>query len=324
MRTFVRFIAFAIVIAAMGLYGCMLTEQSKEVKKPDIPEKLKMNEDGVPEIRVYNLNSEQSSVMDIETYVEGVLAGEMRNDWPTEALKAQAILARTFVLKFIETKDSKYDGADVSTDVSEAQAYASELVNERVKTAVSDTRGLVVSSDGELANTWFHAHSGGVTELPSVGLSYKEDPQYTRSVKSNESERAPESVKNWTAEFTADEIAKACADVGVKVSKVESIEIGEKGKSGRAINLLVNGKNVSAPELRIALGADKLKSTLISDISFDGSKYTFTGKGFGHGVGMSQWGAYQMAEDGKTAEQIIEHYFKNIDVVKLWGDTDEQ
>ncbi len=324
MRTFAKFAAFAIVIAAMGLYGCMLTNSGGEAQKPEIPGKLELDEDGVPQIRVYNLNSEESSVMDIETYVAGVLAGEMRNDWPTEALKAQAILARTFVLKFIETKDSKYDGADVSTDVSEAQAYAAELVNERVKAAVSDTLGLVVSSDGELANTWFHAHSGGMTELPSVGLGYKEDPQYTRSVKSNESERAPESVKNWTAEFTAEEIAKACADVGVKVTTVESVEMGEKGKSGRAINFTVNGKNVSAPELRIALGADKLKSTLISDMTSEDNSFTFTGKGFGHGVGMSQWGAYQMAEDGKNAEQIIEHYFKNVDVVKLWGDTPEQ
>ena len=89
--------------------------------------------------------------MDIETYVMGVLAGEMKNDWPEEALKAQAILARTFVLKFIETKDSKYDGADISTDVSEAQAYSEADINDKVRAAVEETRGLVMSYEGELA-----------------------------------------------------------------------------------------------------------------------------------------------------------------------------
>ena len=99
---------------------------------------------------VYIVDDEKTQTMDIETYVQGVLAGEMKNDWPMEALKAQAILARTFVLKFVDEKQSRYEGADISTDIEEAQAYDLSAVNARIKQAVADTRGLVLSSDGEL------------------------------------------------------------------------------------------------------------------------------------------------------------------------------
>ena len=122
-------------------------------------------EDGVPVITVYNTASQEYENMDAETYVMGVLAGEMRNDWPMEALKAQAILARTFTLKFISEKDSMYPYADISTDVTEAQAYDASAVNERVRKAVEETRGEIMSYQGELPYAWFHAHAAGKTDL---------------------------------------------------------------------------------------------------------------------------------------------------------------
>ena len=309
---------FCLVIAALSA-GCMqkLTTP-EEVKIPEIGRELTLNEEGIPVIQVYNLKEEMSVNMDIETYVAGVLAGEMKNDWPEEALKAQAILARTFVMKFLETKSSKYDGADISTDVTEAQAYAEGLVNDRILKAVNDTRGMIVSYNGEIANTWFHAHSGGVTELPMAGLEYKENPPYTKSVKGMESELAPKEAANWTAEFTEKEFFNALKDVGASEKKIDTVEIGEKGKSGRAVTLLVNGKSVPAASLRIALGSEKLKSTLITGVNVTETGVVFEGKGYGHGVGLSQWGAYAMAENGQNCIEIIDYYFKDVDVVKLW------
>ena len=75
---------------------------------------------------------------------------------------------------------------------------------------------------------------------------------------------------------------------------------------------------MSAASFRIAIGANKLKSTLINEIKIEGNNVTFTGRGFGHGVGMSQWGAYAMAEQGWSAEDIIRHYFQDVSIVKLW------
>ena len=96
------------------------------------------------------------------------------------------------------------------------------------------------------------------------------------------------------------------------------MEIGETGDSGRAKTLLVNGSAVSAPSLRLQLGANAMKSTLLDSVSVEDGKVIMKGRGFGHGVGMSQWGAYGMAEEGATAEEIIRHYFQNIDIVRLW------
>ena len=318
-----RCFLLALLLMAALLTGCMRADGGApgdaQGEKPQLPEDLRTDADGVPILKVYDVENETVSQMDIETYVMGVLAGEMKNDWPEEALKAQAILARTFVLKFIETKDSKYEGADISTDVSEAQAYSEADINDRVRAAVEETRGQVMSYEGELPQAWFHAHAGGRTELPSVSLEYREaDPPYLAATDSPDSEKAPEDVQHWTASFDAEAFQKACADAGLATGLPETVEIGETGASGRAKTLLVNGSPVSAPSLRLQLGANAMKSTLLDSVTVEDGEVTMKGRGFGHGVGMSQWGAYGMAEEGATAEEIVRHYFQNIDIVRLW------
>lgn len=285
---------------------------------PELPSDLEYTESGVPVINVYIKSAEKTEQMDIETYLEGVLAGEMKNDWPIEALKAQAILARTYTLKFLDTKESKYPGADISTDVTEAQAYNADSINTRIKQAVEETKGIVMVHEGELPYAWFHAHSGGMTELPTIALDFKEAPVYLSSGPSPESEQAPDDVKNWNADFSYGDIIKACEACGLKISEVESFELGSQGDSGRSKTFIINGKEISAPSFRINIGADKLKSTLIDSVSIDNEKVSFTGRGYGHGVGMSQWGAYALAEKGATAQTIISRYFKGVNFVDLW------
>ncbi len=313
-----------LLLTALLLTACMRADVEQQpiqtdVVKPEVPQDLRTNDEGVPILKVYDVESESIAEMDLETYVTGVLAGEMRNDWPEEALKAQAILARTFVLKFVETKDSQYEGADISTDVSEAQAYSEVNINENVRKAVEETRGMVMSYEGELPQAWFHAHAGGKTELPSVALEYKEeDPAYLSVTDSPDSEDAPDNVKHWTAAFDGEAFQKACADAGLSTGLPQSVEIGETGESGRAKTLLVNGEAVSAPSLRLQLGANAMKSTLLDSVEVENGTVTMEGRGFGHGVGLSQWGAYGMAEDGAEAEEIVRHYFQNVDIVRLW------
>ncbi len=317
-----------IALLAVMVGGCMNSVREPVTwritdsggRLPALPEKLEIGDDGVPTLAVYDASAKALEQMDIEEYVAGVVAGEMKNDWPLEALKAQAILARTFVLKFCRDKDSKYEGADISTDVSEAQAYAPGGVNDRVERAVRETRGRAMAWNGEFPNAWFHAHSGGMTELPSVALEYKgEDPAYLKPAASGESDRAPDSAKRWSAEFTTEQVSRACADAGVKVpGEIKSVELGEKGESGRARTLLVNGESVSAPSFRIQIGANRLRSTLIDRVTVEDGRVTFEGRGFGHGVGLSQWGAYKLAEEGESAEAIIQRYFPGVEIVELW------
>lgn len=292
-------------------------KSEEQAALPELPE-FDRYEDGVPVITVYDTASQEYETMDVETYVAGVLAGEMRNDWPMEALKAQAILARTFTLKFIGEKDSIYPYADISTDVTEAQAYDSAAVNDRVRRAVEETRGEIMSYQGELPYAWFHAHAAGKTELASAGLHFDSDPGYIQPVESRESDLAPTNVKNWSATFDASEVAEAARQVGAAVDSLESIELGEKSQSGRTIDLLINGERVNAADLRVHLDASRLKSTLLSEVALLDGKVSFTGSGYGHGVGMSQWGAYQLASEGQSGEQIIQHYFHDVSILKAW------
>ncbi len=291
--------------------------------------KLEMNENGVPTLDVYVVEDEKLERVDMETYVQGVLAGEMKNDWPMEALKAQAILARTFVLKFIDEKESKYEGADISTDIEEAQAYDANAVNDRIKQAVSETEGMVLSAGGELPYAWFHAHSGGMTELAKAGLGWeKDEPGYTQVVQSTEPESVSDEkdtqtlrdAQSWEASFPYEEFEAACAKQGVQINLSDGADltIDERGDSGRAVVIGVEGKPVVATELRIALGSTKMRSTLLTSLKASDGNVRIAGKGYGHGVGMSQWGAYGMAEEGRSAEEIVKHYFKNVEVIQIW------
>ena len=284
-----------------------------------VPTRLEKDKEGVPVLSVYDVKNKTLESLSVEAYLPAVLAGEMAGDWPLEALKAQAILARTFVLQFVSQKKSRYEGADISTDIEEAQAYDAAGVNERIRRAVRETRGLVLNAGGELPYAWFHAHSGGLTARAKEGLDYeKDEPGYTQCVKGMENDEAPQEAARWEAAFTMDEVIAAAKDTGVKVERVESVSIGQRGESGRAKTLLISGKEVSAPALRIALGSTKMRSCLLESLRVEDNQVKMRGRGYGHGVGMSQWGAYAMAKEGKTAEEIVMHYFAGVTLDKAW------
>ena len=107
-------------------------------------------------------------------------------------------------------------------------------------------------------------------------------------------------------------------EAGAQVKELTGIEIGQRGESGRATTLLISGKEVSAPVFRLAIGSTKMRSCLLESLRVEDSKVVIAGKGYGHGVGMSQWGAYAMAQDGRTAEEIVLHYFRGVTLDKAW------
>ena len=313
---------------AAGLEASPTEKKTAQVRWPK--DKLTMGEEGAPVLQVYVVEEKRVEKKNLENYVEGVLAGEMKNDWPLEALKAQAILARTFVLKFIQEKESQYSGADISTDIEEAQAYDASAVNERIRQAVRETRGLVLSCEGELPYAWFHAHSGGMTEYARAGLDWeKDEPAYTQPSKGTEPESLTDVKENeqlqtaavWEADFTISELTAACQKQGISVKPHtgSELQIGQRGESGRAVTLEIDGQSVNASDLRLALGSTKMRSTLLTSLKMQNGKVHMAGKGYGHGVGMSQWGAYGMAQDGKTAEQIVKHYFQKVEITQAWN-----
>lgn len=312
---------FLAVLLCFILSACTAPEEPPSPSpQPGLPHGIATNEAGVPLLEVYLTATDTISPMDIETYVMGVVAGEMKNDWPLEALKAQAILARTFVLRFVSEKESRYAGADISTDIAEAQAYNEENINESIRQAVTETAGQVlVTPSGTLPYTWFHAHSGGATALAREGLGWQDaEPSYTLVTDGLDSPDAPVEAKAWQADFTAEEFLAACRQVGAVAESISSISISEKGQSGRTITLLVNNTRVPAAELRLALGSTVMRSTLLTELSTDGRTVHMAGRGYGHGVGMPQWGAYALAQDGLTGEDIALHYYQGLSLVRMW------
>lgn len=273
-----------------------------------------------PEISVYDAEADAVLRMDMEAYVAGVVAGEMPADWPMEALKAQAILARTYTIKFLSEKESRYPGADISTDVAEAQAYNASAVNDRILAAVRATRGeILIAADGSLPYAWFHAHSGGMTALARESLDWQQpEPAHTRITEGLDSDQAPASVQAWSATFSEAEFLAACRNAGAPATSCRSVVIAETGPSGRAVTLAVDGTIINAARLRISLGSTKMRSTLLTELTAGDGVIRMTGRGFGHGVGMPQWGAYALAEDGMSAEEIALHYYSDLKIVRMW------
>lgn len=311
-----------ILVLLVTVAGCNTAPQKKMTPNqaaPPAPQK-QTAQGTEPEITVFMHETNEKKSMKMEEYIAGVVAGEMKPEWPVEALAAQAILARTFTMEAIESKGGvPARGTQASTDIKEFQAYDAKAITENVRKAVEMTRGEIITYQGKPIQGWFHASAGGITATAKEGLAYKEaEPPYIQSVQSPD-DLAPEDVKSWKAAFTKQELLAVMEKTGKRVDNIESIEISQKGPSGRATVLTVNKNiDISAPEVRVGLDSTKLKSMLLDKVEISGDQVIFYGKGYGHGVGMSQWGANQMAAQGRKPEEIISHYFKGIEVQKRW------
>lgn len=306
----------SVMLILVSFFSLTACGKKEEQVKIELPETINLTENKeMPKLKVYDTATKGIIEMELEDYLLGVVAGEMYNTWHIEALKAQAILARTYTLYYLQNFKSKYDGADISNDVTEAQAYDSSRINDSIRQAVKETKGLVVLSNDALIESWFHSNSGGVTTTAKNGLNYGETENYTQVKKSVETSENSENFE-WNKTFTKSEIMSALREMGVSVSSISSFAIAEKDESGRVKKFKVGTSEVDANTFRIKLGSTEMKSTLINDIIVSANSINFSGKGYGHGVGMSQWGAKILAEEGKTAEDIINFYFKDIKIVE--------
>ncbi|MEL7568106.1 MAG: SpoIID/LytB domain-containing protein [Dehalobacterium sp.] len=308
-----------VVIIALGFtMSC-----SNPEKKPQGEDVKQGSQDyeSEPTISLYINETQKTERVKLEKYLEGVVAAEMDPTWPQNSLAAQAILARTFTLKKIKDGGVKAHGTDASTSVEEFQAYDPSRINDKVKKAVRDTRGMVLLYQGSYINGWFFADGGGQTAASAVeGLEYrKEKAPYITSVKDpGQTITVPEN-KSWTASFDLSTVrAKVKETVGNDPGPVESAKIIEKGPSGRATKVKINSVTISAPALRLALGNEEMRSSLINKFAIENGQLVIQGKGYGHGVGMSQWGARALAEQGKSPEEIVKYWFKDVELKKIW------
>lgn len=262
-----------------------------------------------PTIALEDHRTGKTENMPLEEYLQGVVAGEIPNHWPVEALGAQAIVARTFTLKKLD------EGLKPSTDEKKFQAYNADNINDNIRQAVKNTRGQVITHEGKLVNAFFHSCSGGKTATPREGLGFTQEPTpYLQVV--NDPEPCDDPAKeSWQAAFSRSEIVAAAAEQDTQLQPdFASVAIKEYGPSGRALTIAFGDQKVHAVPLRLALGPTRMRSTLLTDLRLEGDQVVMAGRGFGHGVGLPQFSALQMARAGQSPTEIIERFYQNVEI----------
>jgi stage II sporulation protein D len=244
--------------------------------------------------------------VNIEHYLYSVLGSEMYPTWPQEALKAQAVAARSYAL---HKRSTSGNGLFDVVDTTASQVYKGlEGEAQTTHQAVEATAGQVMTYNGQVILAVFHSSSGGHTE--NVEDIWKESLPYLRGVVDYDM-GAP--VFEWTKNFSSSELSSKISGVGT----VTSMTAERKTPNGRVVTMLVKGdrgtKRISGNDLRNTLG---LKSTLFV-VNPNGDGFQIQGRGYGHGLGMSQWGAHNLAQQGVGYQKILSHYYQNATLARL-------
>ncbi|MDD4801786.1 MAG: stage II sporulation protein D [Syntrophomonas sp.] len=267
-----------------------------------------------PCISLYLHQQNTIITMNLEEYIKGVVTAEMPASFHIEALKAQAVCARTYAIKKLIEEHPYPQGADLSDDVNTCQAFAPLLDNDiadkkelakRINEAVESTRGEIMLFDSQPIDALYCSTCGGKTE--SAGAVWGKEIDYLRSVKCDDCIAS----RHYKSSLTIDnsKINSLVNDNG----NIANIKILEKTPSGRLKSLSVNGTKIDAVVFRKDLN---LPSTWME---FQPAKYStiINTHGYGHGVGLCQYGANGMAARDKTYRQILSKYYSGINFYKL-------
>jgi stage II sporulation protein D len=243
----------------------------------------------------------------LEDYVAGVVRAEAGDRWPLEALRAQAVAIRTYAIHHRVLGAGKPYHLVASTA---HQQFAGRVPpTSPIWTAVAETAGQILLWDGEPFPAFYHTDSGGFTEDPRTVFAAKNMPAL-RPVRSPFSAGSPHYY--WTLEVKLAELADMLRRQDLAVGAVTGIEVTERSLSLRAAWVAVHGTRgtvrLRGNDFRRAVGYDSLKSTLFA-VAVHGEVAQFAGRGYGHGVGLCQWGAKTMAEQGYSSRQILEFYY---------------
>ena len=273
------------------------TTTTKKVELLDSNIKIKVNKNN--EIKELNL----------EEYIVGVVAGEMPASFEIEALKAQAVASRTYALYKIENFDNVYDVETTTDD----QVYITidemktkwgsdfDTYYNKIKEAVLSTKNQVMKKDNKVFKSYYFAMSNGYTE-DSVAVFGENTSTSVSSPWDNESLNKFEVSTTFTK-----------SDLKTKLNlpnDITNIEILSRDKTNRVSKVKVNDKTYTGIEFRHALGLRSADFT----IKQENNSYTITTKGYGHGVGMSQYGANGMAKENNKYNEILKYYYQNIEI----------
>ena len=265
-------------------------------------------------IRVLNSSDGKIFETDLEEYLFGVIAGEMPASFNIEALKAQAVAARTFIINRKENPSADHPDAVVCNDSTHCKAWLSnEEISEKfgdewqknyskkIRDAVSSTNGEIIEYNGEPIVAVFHSTGSGKTE--NSGDVWSENLPYLKSVDSPGDNTSPKFYSNVT-------VSKQDAEKILGVPLFIGNVIHTDGGSVKTME--ISGKTFSGTEMRSLFGLNSANFT----ISENDNSITFNVTGHGHGVGMSQYGANSLAENGMNYKDILKTYYSGVDIIK--------
>lgn len=275
------------------------------------------------------LNSETGEIteMDLDEYLLGVVSAEMPANFNIEALKAQAVVARTYTIYTITHGGSKHGEKTICSSPSCCQAWISkeDRMNKwdeaereenwnKIVEAVYATKGQIIEYNGEAIDAFFHSNSGGKTEVP-VNVWGGSNYPYLQSVETaGEDEYTQYSSEvNISKQDLESKIKSKYSDFSINWNDSECIKITEYTDSDRARNVKIGNKNLSGVEVRAIFG---LKSTNFK-IEIENNNVKFSVIGYGHGVGMSQTGADSMAKSGSNYQEIIKHFYTGVEIINI-------
>ena len=265
-------------------------------------------------IKLYRTKSKIIEEIPLEEYIVGVVSGEMPVSFEEEALKAQAVAARSYIMyKKIHGKNKKYDVEDtvlnqvyVDDDYlkSKWKNRYSEYKNKVVK-AVEDTAYQYITYKGEVADALFFSTSSGYTENSEEVFVSK--VHYLQSVESKWDSISP--VFNEIHEYSYRDF---CKMLQIDITNKINVKVLSRTSAGKIKSIMINNKKFTGTEIVNILGLKSSNFTIEQ-----GDKVTITTHGYGHGVGMSQYGAQGMALKGYTYDEILKYYYKDVKIEKI-------
>lgn len=260
----------------------------------------------------------------LDEYLYGVVSSEMPAYFEKEALKAQATVARTYTLYKMVQNQGKHKNADICDDSSCCQAWISKedrmarwdenLQEEywnRIVSCVNETQGKMITYEGKPINAFFHSNSGGATEAP-INVWGGSGYPYLQSVQTSGEDAYSQYASKATvtkAEFQQT-ILKEHSNFKIDFSKKDCIKITQYTEGNRVKTIQVGNLSLSGVEIRTLFG---LRSANFK-VTTDEKNVTFEVTGYGHGVGMSQTGADSLAKQGKNYEEIIHHFYTDVEI----------
>ncbi len=278
-------------------------------------------------VKLLHAKTGQIEEMDLDEYLLGVVSAEMPASFEEEALKAQAVVARTYTIYSISHNKSKHENADICDDSNCCQAWISKEDRlakwdenlrqdnwNKILKAISSTTGKIITYNGEAIDAFFHSNSGGTTETP-VNVWGGTNYPYLQSVQTS----GEDAYSQYSSEVIlnkkdfSEKIKVKHNNFSIDYSKEDCIQVTQYTDSGRVKTIKIGNLNLSGVELRTLIG---LKSANFK-VEVDGENIKFEVTGYGHGVGMSQTGADSMAKQGSNFEEIIKHFYTGIEIISM-------